>query len=301
MIHASKAGMIRGDRSFHIANTALLTIILLIVAYPLVYVISCSFSSAYAVVTNRVWLWPVDVTLDGYKAVFEHPLIMTGYLNSLLYMVGGTAVNITLLLLCGFPLSRKDLPGAKFWTLYFMLTMFFNGGMIPNYLLVKNLGLMNSRWALIIPFAFSAYNMVIVRTFFKSNLPEDLLEAANIDGCGDIRFFVQIALPLAKPVIAVMVLLHGIGHWNGYMRALLYVSDSSKFTLQLVLRDILMLNNMPAEMLAQMGDQKLDEMRNAMELIRYSVIIVGSLPVLILYPFVQKYFVKGIMIGSIKG
>ena len=301
MIHASKAGMIRGDRSFHIANTALLSIILLIVAYPLVYVISCSFSSAYAVVTNRVWLWPVDVTLDGYKAVFEHPLIMTGYLNSLLYMVGGTAVNITLLLLCGFPLSRKDLPGAKFWTLYFMLTMFFNGGMIPNYLLVKNLGLMNSRWALIIPFAFSAYNMVIVRTFFKSNLPEDLLEAANIDGCGDIRFFVQIALPLAKPVIAVMVLLHGIGHWNGYMRALLYVSDSSKFTLQLVLRDILMLNNMPAEMLAQMGDQKLDEMRNAMELIRYSVIIVGSLPVLILYPFVQKYFVKGIMIGSIKG
>jgi ABC-type glycerol-3-phosphate transport system permease component len=301
MVHANKVGTLRGDRSFHVVNIAVLSLILLIVAYPLVYVISCSFSSAYAVVTNRVWLWPVDVTLDGYKAVFEHPLIMTGYLNSLLYMAGGTLVNITLLLLCGYPLSRKDLPGAKAWTLYFMLTMFFSGGMIPNYLLVKNLGLMNSRWALIIPFAFSAYNMVIVRTFFKSNLPEDLLEAANIDGCGDIRFFVKIALPLAKPVIAVMVLLHGIGHWNGYMRALLYVSDSSKFTLQLVLRDILMLNNMPAEMLAQMGDQKLDEMRNAMELIRYSVIIVGSLPVLILYPFVQKYFVKGIMIGSIKG
>jgi putative aldouronate transport system permease protein len=301
MVHANKVGTLRGDRSFHIVNMAVLTFILLIVIYPLVYVISCSFSSAYAVVTNRVWLWPVDVTLDGYKAVFEHPLIMTGYMNSLLYMAGGTSVNIILLLLCGYPLSRKDLPGAKAWTMYFMLTMFFGGGMIPNYLLVKNLGLMNSRWALIIPFAFSAYNMVIVRTFFKSNLPEDLLEAANIDGCGDIRFFVKIALPLAKPVIAVMVLLHGIGHWNGYMRALLYVSDSSKFTLQLVLRDILMLNNMPAEMLAQMGDQKLDEMRNAMELIRYSVIIVGSLPVLILYPFVQKYFVKGIMIGSIKG
>ena len=301
MVHANKVGTLRGDRSFHAVNIAVLSLILLIVAYPLVYVISCSFSSAYAVVTNRVWLWPVDVTLDGYKAVFEHPLIMTGYLNSLFYMAGGTFINITLLLLCGYPLSRKDLPGAKAWTLYFMLTMFFSGGMIPNYLLVKNLGLMNSRWALIIPFAFSAYNMVIVRTFFKSNLPEDLLEAANIDGCGDIRFFVKIALPLAKPVIAVMVLLHGIGHWNGYMRALLYVSDSSKFTLQLVLRDILMLNNMPAEMLAQMGDQKLDEMRNAMELIRYSVIIVGSLPVLILYPFVQKYFVKGIMIGSIKG
>lgn len=301
MVYSGSIRKIKGDRSFHAINFVVLTLIMLVVLYPLVYVISCSFSSAYAVVTNRVWLWPVEVTLDGYRAVFEHPLIMTGYMNSLIYMVFGTAVNVILLVLCGYPLSRRDLPGAKFWTVYFMLTMFFNGGMIPNYLLVKNLGLINSRLALIIPFAFSAYNMVIVRTFFKSNLPEDLLEAANIDGCGDIRFFIKIALPLAKPVIAVMVLLHGIGHWNGYMRALLYVTDSSKYTLQLVLRDILLLNNMPAEMLAQMSDQKLEEMRNAMELIRYSVIVVGSLPVLILYPFVQKYFVKGIMIGSVKG
>jgi multiple sugar transport system permease protein/putative aldouronate transport system permease protein len=301
MVQTRNIIKIKGDRSFHILNFVVLTIIMIIVLYPLLYVVSCSFSSAYSVVTNRVWLWPVDMTLDGYKAVFEHPLIMTGYINSLIYMIFGTMVNVILLVLCGYPLSRKDLPGRKLWTLYFMLTMFFNGGMIPNYLLVKNLGLINSRLALIIPFAFSAYNMVIVRTFFKSNLPDDLLEAANIDGCGDIRFFVQIALPLAKPVIAVMVLLHGIGHWNGYMRALLYVTDSSKFTLQLVLRDILLLNNMPAEMLAQMSDQRLEEMRNAMELIRYSVIIVGSLPVLILYPFVQKYFVKGIMIGSVKG
>jgi len=301
MIQSRNISAIKGDRSFHVANFAILTLIMLIVLYPLVYVVSCSFSSAYSVVTNRVWLWPVDVTLDGYKAVFEHPLIMTGYMNSLIYMVFGTMVNVSLLVLCGYPLSRKNMPGSKGWTLYFLLTMFFNGGMIPNYLLVKNLGLYNTRLALIIPFAFSAYNMIIVRTFFKSNLPDDLLEAANIDGCGDIRFFIKIALPLAKPVIAVMVLLHGIGHWNGYMRALLYISDSSKFTLQLVLRDILLLNNMPAEMLAQMGDQKLEEMRNAMELIRYSVIAVGSLPVLILYPFVQKYFVKGIMIGSVKG
>lgn len=301
MVLTSSGNKIKGDRSFHVINSIVLTIIVLIVLYPLVYVISCSFSSAYSVVTNRIWLWPVDVTLDGYKAVFEHPLIMTGYMNSLIYMIFGTMVNVILLVLCGYPLSRKDLPGNKFWTLYFIMTMFFNGGMIPNYLLVKDLGLINSRLSLIIPFAFSAYNMVIVRTFFKSNLPDDLLEAASIDGCGDIHFFFRIALPLAKPVIAVMVLLHGIGHWNGYMRALLYVTDSSKYTLQLVLRDILLLNNMPAEMLAQMSDQKLEEMRNAMELIRYSVIMVGSLPVLILYPFVQKYFIKGIMIGSVKG
>ncbi|MDL2318419.1 carbohydrate ABC transporter permease [Eubacteriales bacterium OttesenSCG-928-A19] len=301
MIKQARIRTVKSDRSFHITNFIVLTLILLVVLYPLVYVVSCSFSSAYAVVTNQVWLWPVEITLDGYRAVFEHPLIMTGYANSLIYMVFGTMVNIVLLVLCGFPLSRKDLPGRKFWTVYFMLTMFFNGGMIPNYLLVKNLGMMNTRLALIIPFAFSAYNMVIVRTFFVSSLPDELMEAANIDGCGDIHFFFRIALPLAKPVIAVMVLLHGIGHWNGYMRALLYISDSSKFTLQLVLRDILMISKMPAEVLAQMSDARLDAMRNAVELIRYAVIVVGALPVLILYPFVQKYFVKGIMIGSIKG
>jgi multiple sugar transport system permease protein/putative aldouronate transport system permease protein len=171
MDHSGSIRKIKGDRSFHMVNFVLLTFIMLIVLYPLIYVISCSFSSAYAVVTNRVWFWPVDITFDGYKAVFEHPLIMTGYMNSLIYMVFGTMVNVILLVLCGYPLSRKDLPGAKFWIIYCMLTMFFNGGKIPNYLLVKNLGLINTSLALIIPFAFSAYNMVIVRPFFKSNLP----------------------------------------------------------------------------------------------------------------------------------
>ena len=273
----------------------------LIVLYPLVYVVACSFSSAYAVVTNQVWLWPVEFTLDGYKAVFDHNLLMSGYANSLLYMVAGTTVNIILLVLTAYPLSRKDMPGRMMFVMYFTFTMFFNGGTIPNYLLVRNMGMLNSRWALIIPFAFSAYNMIIVRTFFSSNIPNELLEAAEIDGCTDIGFFFRIALPLAKPVIAVMVLFHGIGHWNGYMRALLYLSDSSKYTLQLVLRDILILANMPADVMAQLGDAKLEELSNAMELLKYSVIVVGSLPVLILYPFVQKYFVKGVMIGSVKG
>ena len=226
---------------------------------------------------------------------------MSGYANSLLYMVAGTTVNIILLVLTAYPLSRKDMPGRMMFVMYFTFTMFFNGGTIPNYLLVRNMGMLNSRWALIIPFAFSAYNMIIVRTFFSSNIPNELLEAAEIDGCTDIGFFFRIALPLAKPVIAVMVLFHGIGHWNGYMRALLYLSDSSKYTLQLVLRDILILANMPADVMAQLGDAKLEELSNAMELLKYSVIVVGSLPVLILYPFVQKYFVKGVMIGSVKG
>ena len=296
-----KSRRIRGDRSFHITNFAVLTLLGLIVLYPLVYVVACSFSSAYAVVTNQVWLWPVEFTLDGYKAVFDHNLLMSGYANSLLYMVAGTTVNIILLVLTAYPLSRKDMPGRMMFVMYFTFTMFFNGGTIPNYLLVRNMGMLNSRWALIIPFAFSAYNMIIVRTFFSSNIPNELLEAAEIDGCTDIGFFFRIALPLAKPVIAVMVLFHGIGHWNRYMRALLYLSDSSKYTLQLVLRDILILANMPADVMAQLGDAKLEELSNAMELLKYSVIVVGSLPVLILYPFVQKYFVKGVMIGSVKG
>lgn len=300
-VRVSRGRHIKGDKSFYITNFVVLSLFGLIVLYPLIYVVACSFSSAYAVVTNQVWLWPVDVTLDGYKAVFDHNLLMTGYANSLLYMVAGTAVNIVLLVLTAYPLSRKDMPGRMIFVIYFTFTMFFNGGTIPNYLLVRNIGMLNSRWALIIPFAFSAYNMIIVRTFFVSNIPNELLEAAQIDGCTDIGFFFRIALPLAKPVIAVMVLFHGIGHWNGYMRALLYLSDSSKYTLQLVLRDILILANMPADVMAQLGDEKLEELSNAMDLLKYSVIVVGSLPVLILYPFVQKYFVKGVMIGSVKG
>ena len=289
------------DRSFHITNYIVLTIFLIIVLYPLIYVLSCSFSSAMAVISNRVWLWPVDITLDSYKAVFEHRLLMTGYGNALIYMAAGTCVNILLLLLCAYPLSRKDLPGRAFFTFYFIFTMFFNGGQIPNYILVNNLHMLNTRWALIIPFAFSAYNMIIVRTYFSSNIPGELLEAAQIDGCSDIKFFAGVVIPLSKPVIAVMVLFHSIGHWNGYMRALLYLNNSELYPLQLVLRDILFLANMPEEVLAQMGDSKLEEMTNVMELLKYAVIVVGSLPVLILYPFIQKYFVKGIMIGSVKG
>jgi putative aldouronate transport system permease protein len=289
------------DRSFHITNYIILSIFFIIVLYPLVYVLSCSFSSAIAVISNRVWLLPVEFTLDSYKAIFEHKLLMTGYYNALMYMVFGTCVNVVLLLLCAYPLSRKNLPGRKIFTFYFLFTMFFNGGQIPNYLLVNNLGMLNTRWALIIPFAFSAYNMIIVRTYFANNISSELLDAAQIDGCSDIKFFYKIAIPLSKPVIAVMVLFHGIGHWNGFMRALLYLNDSQLYPLQLVLRDILFLAQMPEDVLAQMSDSKLEEMSNVMELLKYSVIVVGSLPVLILYPFIQKYFVKGIMIGSIKG
>lgn len=289
------------DRIFNIFNHIILITLSLTILYPLVYVISCSFSSAYAVISNRVFLWPVEFTIDAYEAIFEHRMILVGYYNSFIYMFFGTMVNIVLLLLCGYPLSRKDLPARGAFTFLFVFTMFFNGGMIPNYLLVKELGMLNSRWALIIPAAFSAYNMIIVRTYFGSSLPDEILDAAHIDGCSDIKFFFKVAIPLAKPIVAVMILFHAVGHWNGYFRALIYLSDESMFTLQLVLRNILFFFNLPEEILMQLDDDRLDEILNVQELLKYSVIVVGSLPVLLLYPFVQKYFVKGIMIGSLKG
>ncbi len=303
-MHAKRSSAIRpaaSDMAFHVFNYVTLSLIFITVLYPLIYVVACSFSSANAVISNRVWLWPVEPTIASYKAIFKHNMLMIGYMNSLIYMVGGTCVNIALLLLCAYPLSRKDLPARKAFTFFFLFTMFFSGGMIPDYMLLNNLGMINTRWALIIPFAFSCYNMIIVRTYFANSIPAELLNAAQIDGCSDIRFFIRVALPLAKPVIAVMVLFHGVGHWNGFMRALLYVNNPQYYPLQLVLRDILMLSQMPMDVLSQMDDDKLEELTNVMELLKYAVIVVGSLPVLILYPFVQKYFVKGIMIGSVKG
>lgn len=296
--HHSK---IRQDRSFHIVNYIFMTLVGFIVLYPLIYVVSSSFSSAYAVKTGKIWLWPVEFTLDGYKAVFQHSMLMSGFANSLLYTVFGTVVNVVLLMMTAFPLSRKGYPIRTALTFYFTFTMFFNGGTIPNYLLVRNLGMMNSRLALIIPFAFSAYNMLIVKTYFQSTIPSEMHEAASIDGCGAWRFFLRIALPLATPIIAVMTLLHGIGHWNGYMRGLLYLNDPSKYTLQQVLRDILLLSQLSADQLDTMAGNQMEEVLNAMELIKYAVIVVGALPMMILYPFVQKYFVKGMMIGAVKG
>lgn len=289
------------DKVFYVVNTVLLSLFGLMVLYPLIYVVSCSFSSGYAVVTNQVWLWPVEPTLDAYKAIIEHNLLLSGYMNAFIYMVFGTMVNIVLIVLAAYPLSRSDMPGRGFFTFIFMFTMFFHGGMIPDYLLVKNLGMLNTRWALIIPFALSAYNIILVRTFFKSTIPNELLEAAHIDSCSDLRFFWQIALPLSKPILAVMVLFCAVGHWNGYQRALLYLSDTELYPLQLVLRDILFITNLPDSILMAMGDERLAEIQNTQQLIKYSVIVVASAPLMILYPFIQKYFVKGVMIGSIKG
>ena len=290
-----------GDRIFDVLNHTVLITILVAVLYPMVYVVSASLSSADAVIQQRVWLWPVEPTLASYRAIFEHNLLMSGYLNALYYMLFGTIVSVVLLLLCAYPLSRPDLPGRKVLTWYFLITIFFNGGIIPNYILVNQLGMINTRWALIIPFGLSAFNMIVARTFFQSTIPTELLESSRMDGCSDFRFFAQIVLPLSKPIVAVMALFHAVGHWNGFFRALLYLSDSSLYPLQLVLRDILFIYQLPEEVLMTMDDGRLAELINLQELLKYAVIVAGSLPVMILYPFVQKYFVKGVMIGSLKG
>jgi putative aldouronate transport system permease protein len=289
----------RGDRLFSIFNYLLLTAFLITVLYPLVYIVSASFSDATAVVSGQVWLWPVKPTLDGYRAVFNDSEIVSGFLNALFYTVVGTALNVILTILAGYPLSRKDLFGRNALTFLFVFTMLFSGGMIPTYLVVKDLGLLNTRWALIIPTALSAYNVIITRTYFQMNLPDELLEAAQIDGANDFRFLWRIVLPLSGPIIAVNALFYAVGHWNEFFNALIYLTDQSLFPLQLVLREILVQNQVDLSKITDV--QKYLEMQNLANLLKYALIVVSTVPVLVVYPFVQKHFVKGIMIGSLKG
>jgi ABC-type glycerol-3-phosphate transport system permease component len=222
------------------------------------------------------------------------------FANSLFYVAGGTVISVILLLLSAYPLSRRDLPGRKFFTVFFVVTMFFNGGLIPNYILMRNLNLIGSRWALIVGFMFSCYNMIIVQSYFQSSLPAGLLDAAQIDGCNDLRFFLIIALPLAVPVIAVMVLFYAVWIWNSYFNGVLYLTDPSTFSFQMVLRDILFVAQMPQELLMSMDPQRYQNMQNILQQLRYAILVVGALPMMVLYPFIQKYFIRGMMIGSLK-
>ena len=227
-------------------------------------------------------------------------MIGTGFINSIVYCVGATVTSVVLLLLAAYPLSRRDLPGKKGLTYFFVVTMFFNGGIIPNYILMSQLNLIGSRWSLIIAFMFSCYNMIIVKSYFQTSIPQGLLDAAHIDGCNDFLFFLKIAIPLAKPVIAVMVLFNMVSNWNGYFRALLYLTDPETFSLQQVLRSILFVASMPSEIVSAVGDSNIQSLQNLLEQLRYAVLMVGMIPMMLVYPFVQKFFVKGMMIGSLK-
>ena len=293
----------REDVIFDTVIFIILTLILFVVAYPLYWVIISSFSDPTAVSAGKVLLRPMGFTLKGYAEVFKNSQVMRGFFNSIVITFVGVCVNLAVTLPTAYALSRDNFSGKKPITVFYMITMFFGGGMIPTYLVVKNMQLLNTIWALVLPGCLSVYNMIVARTFFKSNISEELYEAGEIDGCTQSRFFFQIALPLSKAIIAIMVLYYGVGHWNSYFSALLYISDQDKYPLQLVLRNILITNQTALSQTATTAAARaaLQEQQQLIDVMKYSLIIISSVPVLILYPLVQKHFVKGVMIGSVKG
>lgn len=298
--HSSMNRMTRGDKIFETVNCIFLGIITVIILYPLIYVLSASISDPMSVTSGKMLLWPVDLTLDNYAEVFKNNNIMTGYRNSLAIMFMGTAINIVMTLLAAYPLSRRDLWGRGVIMKLMTVTMFFGGGLIPTYLMVgKTLKLMDSWLALILPGALSVYNMIIMRTYFQTSIPYELQEAAEIDGCSPVITLIRIMLPMSGPIIAVLCLYYGVGHWNSYFNALLYIRTESIQPLQLYLRKVLTANNMQS--LMEMGADEAARQAMRAETIKYSVIVVSSIPMLIIYPFVQRFFVKGVMIGAIKG
>ncbi|MCL2831774.1 MAG: carbohydrate ABC transporter permease [Treponema sp.] len=287
------------DRLFYIIITIILTFILIVTLYPLLYVLSSSISDPEAVSSGQVLIFPVGFSLRGYSVVFEDPRVLTGFLNTFFYAGFGTAINLFMTLLASYPLSRKDLFGRGPIMMIFTFTMLFSGGMIPSYILMRNLGLLNTRWALLLPGAISVYNMIIARTFFMSTIPDELLEASQIDGCSDFRYVWSVVLPLSKSILAVLVMFYFIDHWNNFFNAFLYLSDRKLFPLQIVLREILVMSQIRA---TAIEDPDLAfAMQGLAELMKYSLIVIASVPVLFLYPLAQRYFVKGVMIGSIKG
>lgn len=289
----------RGDIVFEIINYALLCVLGLIVVYPLVYVISASFSEPLKVTSGRVVFLPVNFQLGNYHEVFRNSDIMTGYRNSLIIMFLGTAINLTATIMAAFPLSRRDLWGRSAFMMVATFTMFFSGGVIPLYLQVKNLGLMNSWFSLILPGAISTYNLIIMRTYFQTSIPFEIQEAATIDGCSNVGILLRVILPLSGPIIAVIGLYYAVTHWNAYFSALLYIQKRALYPLQLFLREVLVINSQ--NNLMDTGSQEMAARAMRGETMKYSIIVLSSLPMLILYPFVQKFFVKGVMIGSVKG
>ncbi len=288
----------RGDKLFDKFNMVIFAGVVLAIMYPLYYIVIASFSNPDMVYAGKVWIWPVDATLEGYYRILNHTRIWLGYKNTVLYTVVGTTVNVILTISGGYALSRRDLPGVRFMMIAIVLTMFFGGGLIPTYMIVRSMGILDTMWAVIIPTAISAYHIIVVRTFYRMTIPDALHEAAVMDGCSDFRFLMRIAIPLSLPIIAVIALFNAVGHWNQYFQSMIYLRNSQLHTLQLVLREILIL-----EQANEMAMDRFDEVgavQRISDLIRYGSIVVSSLPMLILYPFLQKYFVKGVLIGSVK-
>lgn len=277
-------------------------IALVLTLYPLIYVLSASFSDPVSVTTGKVTLLPVQPTLDGYATIFQYGPIWLGYRNTLFYTIVGTLINMAVTLPCAYALSRRDFVGRNVLSIFFAFTMFFSGGLIPTYLVVKQLKMLNTVWALLLPTAMSVWNMIIARTYFQNSIPAGLEEAATIDGCSNLKLFFQIILPLSQPIIAVLILYYAVGHWNEYFNALIYLNDQNIYPLQLILRNILLLDQM-FDMMDSDPEARQEMMRllQMKESMKFGIIVLSTLPVMVLYPFLQKFFVKGVMIGAIKG
>ena len=285
---------------FTILLYVVMTIIVLIVLLPVLHIIAASFSDPQAMISGKVSFWPKDFTLRGYEAVFTYKKFWTGFRNSLFYMVFGTFINIVMTLLCAYPLSRKEFTARNKVAMFFVFTMYFSGGMVPSFMLVNALGLVDTIWAMLIPGAMSTYNMIIARTYMINSIPDELYEAAEIDGCTPFKYLIRIVVPLSKPIIAVLVLYYGVARWNSYQDAILYLQKANYLQpLQIILREILIMNDIDETMMG--NADALARQRGLKDLLQYSVIVIASVPVMIIYPFVQKYFVKGVMIGAVKG
>ena len=291
--------MSTSDRIFYSVTSVVIFFLTLIVLYPIIYIVSASFSSGAAVAEGAVWLWPVDFSLEAYKAVLDYSDIWIGYRNTIFYVIVGTILNVSMEMICAYPLARKNLWGRNTISFFLSFTMLFGGGMIPGYLLVKGLGMLNTPWALIVPGAMSVYNVIVARSFIQSNVPDELLEASQIDGCSDFQFFFQVLLPLSKAILAVLTLWHAVGHWNSYFSAFLYITDEKLYPLQIFLKEILVQSDMNTEVVADIKETL--QMQNMKNLLKYAVIVVSTVPLFAFYPIVQKHFVKGVTIGSVKG
>lgn len=287
-----------GDRIFLGIIYALLFIVLISILYPLVYIVSASFSSGDAIRSGRVWLLPVEPTLRGYEAIFNNPDVISGFMNTFIYTVLGTSIAVVLTIALAYPLSKNSFVGRKLIMVLLVVTMLFDGGLIPYYLTVKSYNMLDTIWAMVIPGAIGIWQVIIARTFFQMTIPDELSEASELDGCSDIRYLWSIVIPLSKPIIAVLVLMYAVSHWNAYFDALIFLKSKDKFPLQLILREILILNSVDS-MTTNM--EELQAKQDLSQLLKYSLIVISTGPILLFYPFIQKYFVKGMLIGSVKG
>jgi multiple sugar transport system permease protein/putative aldouronate transport system permease protein len=271
------------------------------VLYPLLYVLACSFSSPVALISGKVFLWPVDFSVLGYQTVFNNQAVWTGYRNTIVYTVTGTVMNVLFTMCAAYPLSRPEFKARTAITWFYAVTMFVGGGLIPSYLVVRTIGILDTMWALILPGLIGAWGIIICRTFLQSSIPNELFEAATIDGCSYSQYFFRVVVPLSKAVMAVLALNYATGMWNSYFSALIYITSQNKFPLQLILRNILIANQLNLADMSSVNVQDMMENQYLGELLKYALIIVASVPLLVFYPFIQKYFIKGVMVGSVKG